>query len=335
MDLDYKNMPCYTPLVGVDCGVRAETGNRYIKVVKGSSLSDWARSQPNVIPLPCGNCIGCRLERSKQWAIRCVHEASLYEDNMFITLTFNDSYVSKQRSLDKEDFQKFMKRVRKWRDENLWNLKEERYERRWRPLSTFGMHEITRYFHCGEYGEKFSRPHHHACVFNLDFKDKVLWDTRGGVRLYRSKTLEKLWPYGYSTIGDVTYDSAAYVARYITKKINGPKAEEHYDGRQPEYTTMSRRPGIGKGWYDRYGKDVYSKDEVAIKRNGKVIIVKPPRYYDKLVERSDPGRYEEVKKERREKAKENPNNKEERLKCRNEITIRRYKRMKRRFEDEA
>ena len=100
----------------------------------------------------------------------------------------------------------------------------------------------VRFFHCGEYGELLYRPHYHACLFGFDFSDKVLWSTRGGVRLYRSKILEKLWTFGFSTIGDVTFESAAYVARYCTKKITGDKADEHYNGRSPEYVTMSRPP---------------------------------------------------------------------------------------------
>lgn len=314
-------MPCYTPLVGVDVGVRAETGRIAIQILKHAKWKNSHRLNKRIIPLPCGKCIGCRLERSRQWALRCVNEASLYENNMFITLTFNDEHVDKTGSLVKEDFQKFMKRLRKsYRGDQV--VKNEKGE------DTYPI----RYFHCGEYGEKLERPHHHACIFNFEFKDKVLWDTRNGVRLFRSKCLERLWSYGYSTIGEVTFDSAAYVARYITKKINGLRSDAHYGGRLPEYTTMSRRPGIGKDWFNKFGTDVYDKDEIAVRRGGRIYVGKPPKYYDKLLERSDPGKYELIKERRVVEAKENPNNTVERLQCRHEIKLRQTKRLKRRYE---
>jgi hypothetical protein len=238
------------------------------------------------IEIACGQCIGCRLERSRQWALRCMHEASLYEDNCFLTLTFNDESLSNREfpeSLDVRDFQLFMKRLRK----------------------RFG--DGIRFFHCGEYGEKYSRPHYHACIFNFDFPDKELWrvDPKTGVRLYRSRELEKLWPYGYSSIGDVTFESAAYVARYITKKQTGQDSEKHYivvdeetgelvGYRKPEYITMSRRPGIGKEWFDKFKTDVYPSDSIHV--NGKKF--RPPKYYDKLFQDSNPYEFDEIKEKR-------------------------------------
>lgn len=227
------------------------------------------------VTVPCGQCIGCRLERSRQWAIRCVHEASLWPRNCFITLTYNDEFLPKDLSLDKRHFTLFMKRLRK----------------------RFG--EGIRFYMCGEYGTLQARPHYHACLFNHDFEDKVLWSVRAGVKLYRSAELERLWPFGFSTIGDVTFESAAYVARYITKKITGPKADEHYQGREPEYTNMSRRPGIGRDWIDKYKEDVYPHDFVVM-RNKKM---RPPRYYDKVYDTFDPEEMLVIKAKRMEESK--------------------------------
>lgn len=222
------------------------------------------------VSVPCGQCIGCRLERSRQWAIRCVHEASLYDMNSFITLTYDSAHLPSDGSLNKSHFQKFMKRLRK------------RYSHR------------IRFFHCGEYGSKNKRPHYHACLFNHDFNDKELWSIRDGVRLYISESLQKLWPYGFSTIGDVTFESAAYVARYIMKKVTGDKAEEHYlnvntvtgelTALVPEYTTMSRRPGIAADWFKQFKSDVYPSDFIVMR--GKKM--KPPRYYDTIYELDSP-----------------------------------------------
>nr|QJB19918.1 MAG: replication initiator protein [Microvirus sp.] len=233
--------------------------------------------------LPCGQCIGCRLDRSRQWAIRCVHEAQLHEKNCFLTLTYSDDHLPEGGSLRFKDFQDFMKRLRK----------------RMGPV---------RFFHCGEYGEKLSRPHYHACLFGLDFHDKYLWKENRGFPIYRSPILEELWPFGHSSIGAVTFESAAYVARYITKKITGKNAADHYERldeygeyRQldPEYTTMSRRPGIGSKWFAKYVNDVYPSDQVILA--GKKL--KPPRFYDNLFDLSCPEEMEGIKFNRTKKAK--------------------------------
>jgi hypothetical protein len=248
-------MACFNPLRGWRSKAVNPSGKRSIVFDRSRGYEDLP------VEVPCGQCVGCRLERSRVWAIRCVHEASLYDDNCFITLTYADENLPENNSLDKSAFPKFMKRLRK-RFPNL----------------------AIRYFMCGEYGEKFTRPHYHACLFNFDFADKSLWSVKNGIRLYTSPTLSELWPFGYSIIGDVTFDSAAYVARYIMKKITGEKAQEHYGDLQPEFCTMSRRPGLGKGWYDKYSNDLFPHDRTII--NGKEVTV--PKFYRQLHELDQP-----------------------------------------------
>lgn len=239
--------------------------------------------------LPCGQCIGCRLNYSRQWAIRIVHEASMHEKNCFITLTFDQANLEKRSnplSLDVSEYQRFMKRLRKRYGNNI------------------------RFFHCGEYGDKNKRPHYHAVIFGMDFNDKVLWSNRDGNKLYTSKSLQELWPYGFSTIGDVTFQSAAYVARYIMKKHKGEGAEDHYtrwcpltgEGTpvEPEYCTMSRKPGIGHDWLMKFKADVYPHDYVLI--NG--YKVRPPRYYDSLLSEEE---LEQLKQKRIEASPETIN----------------------------
>jgi hypothetical protein len=256
--------------------------------------------------LPCGQCIGCRLERSRQWAMRCVHEAQMYDRNCFVTLTYDDEHLPANGSLNKRDFQLFMKRLRKRYGAGI------------------------RYYQCGEYGELLGRPHHHAILFNFDFDDKVLWSVRDGVRLYRSASLEQLWPHGYSTIGDVTFESAAYVARYCTKKITGKLAGEHYKGKMPEYATMSRRPGIGRAWLEKYKDDVYNHDYVVV-RNG--LKLRPPRYYDKIYDEIDPERMMALKEKRGEAATENIKERHwQRLEVKEELAERRLKDIPRKYE---
>lgn len=264
-------------------------------------------SFPGLLKLPCGQCIGCRINRSKDWAIRCVHEASLYKKNCFITLTYSEENLPEHGTLVKRDFQLFMKRLRK----------------------KFG--DDIRFYQCGEYGENFSRPHYHAILFNFDFPDKTLWNVCRGNRVYRSKILEDLWPLGMSTIGNVTYNSAAYVARYILKKINGKSAEDHYDKRIPEYNNMSRMPGIAHDWFEKFKSDVFPCDYVVL--SGKKVKIKPPRYYDNLYELTNPDDLVSIKELRKSKAKEHSdNNTPDRLKDREECQKARLKTCKRGYE---
>lgn len=220
--------------------------------------------------VPCGQCLGCRLERSRQWAVRCMHEASLYERNCFVTLTYNQDHLPLSGSLDLSHFQLFMKRLRK----------------------KFGAG--IRFYHCGEYGENLGRPHYHALLFNHDFEDKKYFSERNGHKVYTSGLLSDLWNMGHSVIGDVTFDSAAYVARYCMKKVTGEKKEVWYGPLKPEYTTMSRRPGIGTGWYRKFRSDVYPHDRIFV--NGGE--TRPPRFYDGLLEKEDPTLLSMIKSER-------------------------------------
>jgi hypothetical protein len=272
-------MPCYHPLTAFTSKGTKSNGKKAIFFNPSGNIDI-------PITLPCGKCIGCKLEHSRQWAMRITHEASLYENNCFITLTYDDEHVPPDYGLRKDHFQKFMKRYRKSIE----------------PLK-------IRFYHCGEYGEENLRPHYHACIFNHNFDDRIHHTTTNDVPLYTSERLNKLWGKGFTTIGDVTFDSAAYCARYVTKKIticdeSDPNLFEHYNRVDsetgeytivsPEYSTMSRRPGIARQWFKKYHADMYPWDEVIIKNNP----VKPPKYYDKLFEELDPVAYKTLKQTR-------------------------------------
>lgn len=307
-------MPCFHPLKGYRSRtVNPSTNKRSIVFNPKEGFHDMP------VDLQCGQCIGCRLERSRQWAIRCVHEASLYENNCFITLTYNDKHLPKDGTLQVEDFQKFMKRLRKVYEPNK-----------------------IRFFHCGEYGELFARPHYHACIFNFDFADRELIQVRDDGNYYKSQALEDIWGKGHAIVGDVTFESAAYVARYITKKITGQDAPLHYNEinfetgeilkeRKPEYVTMSRRPGIGKGWIDKYQKNTYDNDRVVI--NGKA--VRPPKYYDGQFEIANPEELARLKAKRKLKAlAHEENNTYERRLIREECQMHKFNQLKRNYENE-
>lgn len=199
-----------------------------------------------------------------------MHEAQLHKENCFVTLTYADAPVS----LVKRDVQLFLKRLRR-----------------------FFHGERISYFQCGEYGDQFARPHHHALLFGVDFPDKRA--RYQGSELYTSKTLDRLWGLGQCMIGAVTFESAAYVARYCVKKITGDQAAEHYQDRLPEFVTMSTRPAIGQRWYELFGEEVRRHDSVVARGRE----MRPPRFYDKCQERLDAAAAKRVKLERARLAK--------------------------------
>lgn len=268
-------MPCFFPLQA-SFSLRQD-GKKDIKFSNSGAKLFQLGIKPlgdNNLSLPCGRCMGCRLEKSRQWAVRCVHEAKCFEDNCFVTLTFSPEYLPSDGSLNRKHVQDFLKRLRrKFEDQKI------------------------RVFYCGEYGDQLGRPHYHLCLFNFDFKDRVKWKKIGDYWYYTSKVLQDLWPFGHSTVCDFSFETAAYVARYCTKKVNGSQAEEHYQGRVPEFAGMSLKPGIGKTWFDKFAKsDLFPHDNVISRGSPS----KPPRYYDILWEREDPEGFAKAKESRRE-----------------------------------
>lgn len=208
-----------------------------------------------------------------------MHEASLHKSNSFITLTYDENHLPYDFSLDYSHFQLFMKRLRK-------------------SSST-----PIRFYMCGEYGESNHRPHYHACIFGYSFPDRRLWKpSNSGFPLFRSAFLESIWKLGFCTIGDLSFETAAYTARYIMKKQSGVSSYSATDintgeihSRIPEFTRMSLKPGIGHDWFFSFGQsDVVPRDGVVF--NGSVS--KPPRYYDKIRARDSPVEFELAKAQR-------------------------------------
>lgn len=199
-------------------------------------------------------------------------------------------------SLSKRDVQLFMKRLRA-------DVAERNPSTR------------IRFYAVGEYGDRFGRPHYHIALFGEDFSDeRKYWRTSGGYPCYRSSRLEKLWPHGNSEIGELTIESAAYVASYVMKKVNGKMASEHYKRENPEtgtiywitpeFALMSRGGRRGRGiaseWFSKYAEDVYPFDYVV--HDGRKL--KPPRYFDKLLDAYDPVAMAVIRMQREHRAKE-------------------------------
>lgn len=256
-------MPCYSPL----SAHRAEGGG---KLLFGSPRGQLACGE---LSLPCGQCIGCRLDRSVDWAVRVMHESSLHLSSSFITLTYADQHIPYGGVLHYPHFQSFMKSLR---------------------------HKVgpVRFFMCGEYGERLWRPHYHAAIFGEGFGDRYPWrKSSGGFQLYRSPLLDSLWDFGSAEIGDLSFESAAYIARYCMKKVTGDAAQAHYArlvpetgeivDLPPEFIQMSRGGrkqgpgGIGSRWLDKYKSDIIPRDAVILQ--GRQVPI--PRYYlDRLSE---------------------------------------------------
>lgn len=232
------------------------------------------------LDLPCGRCIGCRIRRTQEWAIRCMNEAAMHPHNSFVTLTYDQEHDA--QSLDYTHFQAFLRSLR-----------------RTTPV---------RFFAAGEYGEQTNRPHWHALLFGVAFSPME----QIGKQLYRSPALEKHWPHGYSSIGEVNLTTARYVASYCIKKVNGKQAEKHYERVNlttgeiftvtPEMARMSLKPGIGAAWYLKYRKEVsYARDGI-VTPGGHTLPT--PRYYDKLLEKIDIQKYRTNIQAREDKAYE-------------------------------
>ncbi len=277
-------MTCYSPIHGFKGPVNENGKNPIIFKAPHGSIEQV---------VPCGNCVGCRLDYSRMWAIRCVHESQMYENNCFLTMTYADEHMPKDGNLEIRDFQLFMKKLRKKHGEGI------------------------RFFHAGEYGTDYGRPHYHTLLFNHWFKDSKEVSMRDGNPVYQSVEMQKLWPQGFHSIGSVTMASASYTARYCLKKAEGyievvrdkkGKAVKDQRGRRyqvnnrtgeirvAEYTNMSRNPGIGNEWYKRFKGDVYPFDEVIM--DGQKHRV--PRYYDNLLDKENPEMLESLKIKREE-----------------------------------
>lgn len=220
----------------------------------------------DVLLIPCGKCLECRKAYARNWANRCVLEASSYKENWFVTLTYDDEHIGNNK-LDKRDLQLFLKRLRK----KLTGQK-------------------IRYFACGEYGEKTGRKHFHLILFNCELPDvKSLGKGRIDGYYYESALLSSCWDKGCSLLGDVSFSSCQYVARYCMKKL--------YQDSSDEFVLMSRRPGIGYNYLINNAAELMKDDVIYFYSDNKVMMY-PPRYWDKLFQKLDPVLYEQVKSKR-------------------------------------
>lgn len=284
-------MPCFNPLKGYASKVVNPTGKRSTVWTPREGYYDLP---PRV--MNCTKCNWCLMKKAQEWAIRATHESMLSPDNnSFITLTYNDKFLPQDGAIAPEHPVGFMKRLR---------------EKIGPGIRSFG---------CAEYGGKNGRPHYHIIIFNHKFANQELLMHRKAGKLFRSAELEKLWTdtdiesptygesLGFSSVCEVNYKTIAYVSRYVTKKLTASRKKETIEkldletgeiftvpGERP--ICISRRPGIGKPWLEKYKTDVFPSDEVVI--NGSTM--RPPKYYDYLLEKEDPELSTSIKKKRRQ-----------------------------------
>lgn len=292
-------MSCYHPLKAVVLPGLSKNGKRNIKIVDSLSVT-FGQGMSEFIDIPCNKCIGCRLDYSREWANRCMLEAQKYKHNEFITLTYDNEHLPTQNmvvdfetgeveergTLVPEHVSKFMKDLRRY------------YQYHYN-------HDGIRFYACGEYGSLNQRPHYHLIVFNLPVMDKEFGFTnkKGSIN-YKSETIQKIWNKGLTSLCPVTWETCAYTARYMMKKIKGKETTDilKESGFIQEFVRMSRNGGIGKDYYLENKEKIYQNDEIFIRKSNGLEKIKPSRYYDKLFDIENPERMSEIKEERKKAA---------------------------------
>lgn len=278
----------------LDLGIDSATGKK--KMIYQGPYTDVCVGVPRLVKIPCGKCVGCRLEYSRQWANRCMLELKDHDSAYFVTLTYNDAHLPVRYihdpdtgeaiphySLVKRDFQLFLKRLRKYCPDDR-----------------------IRFFMSGEYGDLNQRPHYHAILFGLHLYDLVpLRKSDQGFWYYRSALVERAWserlvanrkkcvtplaydPLGYVVVANVSWQTCAYVARYVTKKLNGNLSDYEQLGIEPPFSLMSRKPGIGKKYFDDH-PDLFDFDKISVSTPDGGMSFAPPAYFRRLLKQEDP-----------------------------------------------
>lgn len=230
-----------------------------------------SRNTSQVFTVPCSKCIGCRQDHARNWSIRCYHESLYHTRSCFVTLTYNDSNLPSDFNLERDDLTKFMKRLRKRYGEGI------------------------RYIACGEYGDRYGRPHYHILLFGLDFTDLKYFHKPGSkFPLYTSKELHKVWTFGNAIIGKATREAAGYICRYTLKK----NFSRTYTDRVPEFLTMSRRGGIGLRYFKENFRKIFPVDTIVMSVKGVFKKFSVPPYYLRQLKLHDESLYNLVKARR-------------------------------------
>ena len=275
---------CFRPLYAYRDDLKGD-----IKFLSGSlAFSQWKNGNyPWKMLIPCGKCVGCRLDYASKWSMRCQLEASCWNDNYFITLTYDDEHlpVRKHKVVDKETGEVI-------KDEFVATLVPEHFTKFIKDLRRYYdyhfHHQNIRFFGCGEYGSKSWRPHYHIILFNcpiLDLKEHTK-NFRGDV-LYTSELLSSIWKNGFVTVGECNYETCSYVARYTLKKQGISQLEYDDRGIEREFVRCSRMPAIGDTYFSKHVDEIKLTDNIILPHNGSPLVFKPPRYFEKYLSDSE------------------------------------------------
>lgn len=237
--------------------------------------------------IPCGYCYACKLNKSAEWATRCILESYKYSHNWFITLTYDNDHLPPDGTLAPEDMTRLIHTIREY-----YRIKK-------------GIKRIS-YLYCGEYGTNTGRPHYHLLLFGAPFDLDQFYDTFVDTNYkthWKSKELDKWWGKGMCDICVLEWSNAAYVARYTMKKAFAePNSQDKYEaiGKIPEFIRMSRRPGIGMDYYDEHWQEIYELDQMVMKTiKGNTGNFKPPKAFDRKLEKLNPDLYNYIKENRK------------------------------------
>lgn len=282
-------MSCYHPLLGIpNYDHLSDEGKRIFDIIPGGNYSpEFKKIYPGAVSIPCGHCIGCRLDYSRSWADRMMLELDHHKGKaIFVTLTYDNEHVPITYddygevgyfSLWKPDLQKFFKRLRK----------------------AFPDKEI-RYYAAGEYGSTTFRPHYHAIIFGLSLEDFPDLRQRGLNDLkqahYESMVFQRIWNQGFCLLAAVSWQTCAYVSRYVQKKVFAAELpiQDLYDC-EPEFSLMSRRPGIGAPYMADH-PDMFDQSNIYVRGHDKPISI--PKYFLTKLELTDPELADKIKKQR-------------------------------------
>lgn len=294
-------MACFHPMKAFPCGKTEKRPYRITPYkVKGINqrgeyvyTDDFSGDESvtrQFIEIPCGHCDGCRADRAKEWSDRLIMESHYHDQNSiyFLTLTYDElhlkrvSYFDKfgvyhegiesdRGTLVKRDVQLFIKRLRKSRPDDK-----------------------IRYYIAGEYGPKTDRPHYHAIIYGLHLGDWKL-DESGhsetGNLYYTCSELERIWGNGFVSIEPANEYTCRYVAQYVTKKLDSSTRVRSARGQEREFALMSRRPGIGRQFYDDRGEEMFDKEKIFLSTVNGSVEIKPPRYFKKLYRETHEDKY--------------------------------------------
>lgn len=310
-------MTCYHPLVREEDDTKwmiAKDGHRYhpAKIYSWDRLEDLDKKYNFRMKkwelIPCGKCIGCRLDSSKDWANRGYLEGLYSDHNYFVTLTYDEDHLTIPEFVEMDDITITAPEELEWKGtlipsdlKRFINTLRKIFEREYN-------HTDIRYIACGEYGGEGKRPHYHLILFNCPFPSDTFYNPRISWEkdtYYQNEIIERAWNKGISNITEASWNTIAYLSRYITKKINGENSELYYkiQGQESkEFFRASNRPGIGYKYYEDHKEEIYKNDSILIKKGNQITWEKPPDYFDKLYEKENPEHMKIIKEKRRQDA---------------------------------